>query len=167
MSNQEIDVRDLNSVRQADILLGDDWVAPDATVEKELQAKRQRRSFIALNRSPLARKIITFNLLALVILVAGVLYLNPSRESLAFQRSIGLVNEAELIADVFEAGRVDAAAATRMVRGPKASSRSYVSHGRSASKLRLRRDSSWTETAHLAGADDPRRRPRRRCDPIR
>ncbi|MCH2076795.1 MAG: sensor histidine kinase [Rhodobacteraceae bacterium] len=112
MSNQEIDVRDLNSVRQADILLGDDWVAPDATVEKELQAKRQRRSFIALNRSPLARKIITFNLLALVILVAGVLYLNPSRESLAFQRSIGLVNEAELIADVFEAGLPAAAPAS-------------------------------------------------------
>ncbi|MEO0677703.1 MAG: sensor N-terminal transmembrane domain-containing protein, partial [Pseudomonadota bacterium] len=104
MSNQEIDVRDLQSVRQADILLGDDWVAPDATVEKELQAKRKRRSIIALNRSPLARKIITFNLLALVILVAGVLYLNPSRESLAFQRAGGLVNEAELIADVFEAG---------------------------------------------------------------
>ncbi|MEM9349894.1 MAG: sensor histidine kinase [Pseudomonadota bacterium] len=104
MSNREIDVRDLESVRQADILLGDDWVAPDATVEKELQVKRQRRSIIALNRSPLARKIITFNLLALIILVAGVLYLNPSRESLAFQRAGGLVNEAELIADVFEAG---------------------------------------------------------------
>ncbi|MEM6728993.1 MAG: sensor histidine kinase [Pseudomonadota bacterium] len=104
MSDQQIDVRDLESVRQADILLGDDWVAPDATVEKELRARRERRSIIALNRSPLARKIITFNLLALVILVAGVLYLNPSRESLAFQRASGLVNEAELIADVFEAG---------------------------------------------------------------
>ncbi|MEL6551107.1 MAG: sensor histidine kinase [Pseudomonadota bacterium] len=104
MSNREIDVRDLNSVRQADILLGDDWIAPDATVEKELQNRRKRRSIIALNRSPLARKIITFNLLALVILVAGVLYLNPSRESLAFQRATGLVTEAELIADVFEAG---------------------------------------------------------------
>jgi len=99
----EIDVRDLKSVREADILLGDDWVAPDATVEKELQARRERRSMIALNRSPLARKIITFNLLALVILVAGVLYLNPSRDSLAFQRANGLVSEAELIADVFEA----------------------------------------------------------------
>ncbi|MEM9853150.1 MAG: sensor histidine kinase [Pseudomonadota bacterium] len=104
MSNREIDVRDLQSVRQADILLGDDWIAPDATVEKELQDTRDRRSLISLNRSPLARKIITFNLLALIILVAGVLYLNPSRESLAFQRASGLVNEAELIADVFEAG---------------------------------------------------------------
>jgi two-component system sensor histidine kinase ChvG len=36
------------------------------------------------------------------VLVAGVLYLNPSRESLAFQRSAGLVAEAELVADVFE-----------------------------------------------------------------
>ncbi|MEO0486291.1 MAG: sensor histidine kinase [Pseudomonadota bacterium] len=104
MSQPDIDVRDLNSVRQADVLLGDDWVAPDATVEKELQATRKRRSLISLNRSPLARKIITFNLLALLILVLGVLYLNPSRETLAFQRASGLVNEAELIADVFEAG---------------------------------------------------------------
>lgn len=116
MSNQEIDVRDLNSVRQADILLGDDWVAPDATVEKELQARRERRSIIALNRSPLARKIITFNLLALVILVAGVLYLNPSRESLAFQRANGLVTEAELIADVFEA-RLPATAPASLATG--------------------------------------------------
>ena len=116
MSNQEIDVRDLNSVRQADILLGDDWVAPDATVEKELRVRRERRSFIALNRSPLARKIITFNLLALVILVAGVLYLNPSRESLAFQRANGLVNEAELIADVFEA-RLPASAPANFATG--------------------------------------------------
>ncbi|MEM1237787.1 MAG: sensor histidine kinase [Pseudomonadota bacterium] len=116
MSNQEIDVRDLNSVRQADILLGDDWVAPDATVEKELRVRRERRSFTALNRSPLARKIITFNLLALVILVAGVLYLNPSRESLAIQRANGLVNEAELIADVFEA-RLPASAPANFATG--------------------------------------------------
>ncbi len=116
MTDSKIDVRDLQSVRQADILLGDDWVAPDATVEKELQVKRQRRSLVALNRSPLARKIITFNLLALVILVAGVLYLNPSRESLAFQRANGLVNEAELIADVFEA-RLPASAPANFATG--------------------------------------------------
>ncbi len=51
----------------------------------------------------MARKIITFNLLALVILVAGVLYQNPFRDSLVFQRERGLVAEAKLIADVFEA----------------------------------------------------------------
>ncbi|MEL6609804.1 MAG: sensor histidine kinase [Pseudomonadota bacterium] len=112
----KIDVRDLKSVREADILLGDDWVAPDATVDKDLQTRRERRSLVALNRSPLARKIITFNLLALVILVAGVLYLNPSRDSLAFQRANGLVSEAELIADVFEA-RLPAGAPVNLATG--------------------------------------------------
>ena len=102
----KIDVRDLNSVRKAarpDVVLGDDYEAPDSFGEKELQDKRQRRGLITLNRSPLARKIITFNLLALIVLVAGVLNLNPARDSLAFQRGTALVSEAELIADVFEA----------------------------------------------------------------
>ena len=102
----KIDVRDLNSVRKAarpDVVLGDDYVAPDSFGEKELQDRRQRRGLITLNRSPLARKIITFNLLALIVLVAGVLYLNPARDSLACQRGTALVSEAELIADVFEA----------------------------------------------------------------
>ena len=102
----KIDVRDLNSVRKAarpDVVLGDDYVAPDSFGEKEMQTRRQNRGLITLNRSPLARKIITFNLLALIVLVAGVLYLNPARDSLAFQRGTGLVSEAELIADVFEA----------------------------------------------------------------
>lgn len=104
----EIDVRDLNSVRraakaeEAGVVLGDDWVAPDAVADREAQEKVRGRSFLRLNRSPLARKIITFNLLALIILVSGVLYLNPSRDNLAFQRASGLVSEAELIADIFE-----------------------------------------------------------------
>ena len=45
----------------------------------------------ALNRSPLARKIIIFNLMALVILVAGVLFMNPFRDSLVLQREQGMV----------------------------------------------------------------------------
>ncbi len=98
-----IDVHDLKSVRQADVVLGDDFVAPDGTVDSELRDRRARRSAISLNRSPLARKIITFNLLALMVLVAGVLYLNPSRDSLAYQRATALISEAELVADVFEA----------------------------------------------------------------
>jgi two-component system sensor histidine kinase ChvG len=102
-----IDVRDLQSVRKAatrtgDVVLGEDWVAPDAA-DAELLDRRRKRGLVRLNRSPLARKIITFNLLAIIILVAGVLYMNPSRDNLAFQRASGLVNEAELIADVFEA----------------------------------------------------------------
>ncbi|EAR49820.1 sensor histidine kinase ChvG [Oceanicola granulosus HTCC2516] len=85
------------------VVLGDDWVAPDATAERELQESRRRRGFLALRDSPLARKIVTFNLLALIIMVAGVLYLNPSRDNLGYQRAHNLVNEAELIANVFEA----------------------------------------------------------------
>lgn len=106
-ATSEIDVRDLRSVREAatrdeDVVLGDDWITPEANADTELQVRRKRRGFITLNRSPLARKIITFNLLAIIILVAGVLYLNPSRDNLSFQRSDSLVSEAELVADVFE-----------------------------------------------------------------
>ena len=87
----------------ADVVLGDDWVAPDSTVEKEMQASRARRGLFSLNRSPLTRKIITFNLIALNVLVAGILYLNSSRDSLALQRTDSIATEAELVADVFEA----------------------------------------------------------------
>ena len=103
----KIDVRDLKSVRAAartpDLVLGDDWVDPglleEETTERELPGGR----LFALRRSPIARKIVTFNLIALILLIAGVLYLSPSRDSLAYQRAKGLVNEAQLIADVFEA----------------------------------------------------------------
>jgi two-component system, OmpR family, sensor histidine kinase ChvG len=86
-----------------DVVLGDDWVAPNSTVGEEMQLKRQRRGFLSLRGSPLARKIITFNLIALIILVGGILYLNSSRQSLIQQRAVSLVNEARLISDVFEA----------------------------------------------------------------
>ena len=107
-SNPEIDVRDLRSVRKAahdraDVVLGEDWVAPDMAQESDARAGKPRRGIVRLNRSPLARKIIIFNLLAIVILFVGVLYLNPSRDNLIFQRANGLLNEAELIADVLEA----------------------------------------------------------------
>ena len=88
---------------RAELVLGEDWIAPEGVVDSELRAGRQRRGYISLNRSPLARKIITFNLLAMIVLVAGVLYLNPFRNSLVVQRETGLVAEAQLIADVFEA----------------------------------------------------------------
>ncbi|SPF77713.1 Sensor histidine kinase WalK [Pseudoprimorskyibacter insulae] len=89
--------------QDADVVLGDDWVAPDSTVEKEMQASRARRGLFSLNRSPLTRKIITFNLIALNVLVAGILYLNSSRDSLAVQRAESMRMQVELIADVFEA----------------------------------------------------------------
>lgn len=98
---------DARPARNAELEMGEDWTEYEASVEAELEATREKRNFISLNRSPLARKIITFNLLALIILVAGVLFLNPFRDSLVVQREAGLVSEAELIADVFEA-RLDA-----------------------------------------------------------
>ncbi|MDU8911722.1 sensor histidine kinase [Aestuariicoccus sp. MJ-SS9] len=89
--------------RDSDVVLGDDWVAPDGTVSQELQANRARRGVFSLNRSPLTRKIITFNLIALNILVAGILWLNSSRDTLAVQTQAALYTEVELIADIFEA----------------------------------------------------------------
>jgi two-component system, OmpR family, sensor histidine kinase ChvG len=98
-----VGVAEKRPARRADVVLGEDWVAPDSIIDYELRAGRERRGFISLNRSPLARKIITFNLLAMIVLVAGVLYLNPFRDSLVLQRETGLVAETQLIADVFEA----------------------------------------------------------------
>lgn len=86
-----------------DVVLGDDWVAPDNTVEKELRVKRARRDVFSLRSSPLTRKIIIFNLIALNVLVAGILYLNSSRDGFVLQRAETLVSDSELIANVFEA----------------------------------------------------------------
>lgn len=89
--------------QEVDVVLGDDWVAPDSTVDKDVRDERNRRGLFSLKQSALTRKIITFNLIALNILVAGILYLNSSRDSLASQRVASLVGEVELVADVFEA----------------------------------------------------------------
>ncbi len=93
---------DLKPKRSGDVLLGEDWVSPDATVER-LKEGRGGRSIVGLNRSPLARKIIVFNLMALVLLAVGVLFMNPFRDSLALQRQLGMVRQAELISAVYEA----------------------------------------------------------------
>lgn len=94
---------DHRASQNSNLVIGEDWTASEAPLEAELQSKREKRNLIALNRSPLARKIITFNLMALIVLVVGVLFLNPFRDSLVIQREAGLVSEAELIAEVFEA----------------------------------------------------------------
>ena len=99
----KIDLSNPKPGQKGDVVLGEDWVGMDSSVDSEIRASRERRGFLSLNRSPLARKIITFNLLALILLVAGVMFLNPFRDSLVLQRENGLVAEAELIADVFEA----------------------------------------------------------------
>lgn len=99
----EIDMRDSKPVRDNDLVLGEDWVSPDPETPKEVSERRKRRRGISINRSPLARKIVTFNLLGLLVLVAGVLWLNPVRDNLVMQREAGLVAEAHLVSDVFEA----------------------------------------------------------------
>ena len=86
-----------------EVVLGDDYIAPDESAVSGHEQRRNRVGFFALSKSSLARKIITFNLVALNILIAGILYLNSSRDSLALQRANGLIGEVELIADVFEA----------------------------------------------------------------
>jgi two-component system sensor histidine kinase ChvG len=85
------------------VLLGEDWVGPQLPDDKAMRDKRRERGIIALNRSPLARKIVVFNLLALIVLVAGVLFLNPFRDSLVQQRERALVTEARLIAGMVAA----------------------------------------------------------------
>ncbi|MGR1581860.1 sensor N-terminal transmembrane domain-containing protein [Thalassobius sp. S69A] len=98
-----IHLRDSGAKRDGDVVLGDEFVAPESTVEKEIRARRDRRGFLTLNRSPLTRKIITFNLIALNVLVAGVLLLNSSRDSLVVDRANALIAQAELVSDVVEA----------------------------------------------------------------
>jgi two-component system sensor histidine kinase ChvG len=98
-------VRDTKSTAgDTEVVLGEDWVSPQGNIDAELREGRKRRGLFAINRSPLARKIITFNILGLVLLVGGVLYLNPFRESLIFQRERNLVMSAQLVADVIEVG---------------------------------------------------------------
>ena len=90
-----------NAGQAGDVVLGDDWVAPDSTVEQEMRVKRAGRGLLSLKTSPLTRKIIMFNLVALNLLVGGILYLNYSRDRMAVQRAGALATEALLVSDVF------------------------------------------------------------------
>ncbi|SHI83890.1 sensor histidine kinase [Wenxinia saemankumensis] len=131
----QIDVRDLNSVRRAaralgarpgqrakvdggttEVLLGEDWVRPAEDGAAAPRRARARRGLAALQTSPLARKIVTFNLVGLCLLVSGMLYLAPGRDNLVYQRGSGLVSETELIADVFEA-QLPAGAPVNLITG--------------------------------------------------
>ncbi|MEO1139522.1 MAG: sensor histidine kinase [Pseudomonadota bacterium] len=99
-----IHVRDHTLNDDDGVVLGDDFVAPENVVEEEVRMRRARRGFFSGNSGgSLTRKIITFNLIALNVLVAGILYLSSSRDGLAQQRADSLQGDVELIADVFEA----------------------------------------------------------------
>jgi len=112
----QIDMREAKPVRDNDLVLGEDWETPQSDSDPAVRARSRRRGFISINRSPLARKIITFNLLGLIVLVAGVLWLNPVRDNLVVQREAGLIAEAHLVADVFEA-QLPATAPVNFVTG--------------------------------------------------
>lgn len=85
------------------VVIGEDWTA--AATRRE--AGEDGREWFRVQSSPLARKIITFNLLALLVLVTGVLYLNPFRDSLVDMRERALTIETRLIARVLEATATD------------------------------------------------------------
>ena len=88
--------RDPNS---PDVVIGKDW-EKDVELSNELKDSRLRRGLWAFRKSPLTRKIVTFNLIALNILIIGVLFLNSSRDNLVQQRVHAMLNEAELIGNV-------------------------------------------------------------------
>lgn len=97
------DTEQSNDMRDGGVVLGDDWVIPQDPESAELRARRSRRTLFTLRNSPLARKIITFNLIALVILVAGLLYLDDTRKERVQQTARNLMGDAQLVSNVFEA----------------------------------------------------------------
>jgi two-component system, OmpR family, sensor histidine kinase ChvG len=84
--------------RKGEVLLGEDWIAPDALADEEFRAVRSRRNVVALNRSPLARKIVIFNAIALLVMIAGIMYLSPYRDGLVNQRASSLQSETRYLA---------------------------------------------------------------------
>ncbi len=69
-------------------------------METEVRDKRARRGLLSVSSSPLARKIALFNLIALVILIAGILFTNPFRDSLLRQQEEMLGTSVQIIADI-------------------------------------------------------------------
>jgi two-component system sensor histidine kinase ChvG len=98
-----IDVRDLVPRKETDLVLGDDFVVPDRVDEAELTARRARRGWLSMRESSLTRKIVTFNLIALNVLVVGILYLSGSHNTLVQQRADSLTQNVALMSDVVEA----------------------------------------------------------------
>ncbi|WP_149140152.1 sensor histidine kinase [Gemmobacter caeruleus] len=159
---QRIRTEGAQPVRKGEVVLGEDWVSPEALAEQELRAGKSRRGLVALNHSPLARKIVIFNMMAIVVMVAGVLFLNPFRDSLVIQREQGLVTEAELVAGIFEArlagaeGMTDAPAIlNHAALGPGVELRVYdatgqmVAAGRGNARPSLQRERSTLITDFL------------------
>ncbi|RMD94666.1 MAG: HAMP domain-containing protein [Alphaproteobacteria bacterium] len=98
----EIDTRNSLAGDEADVILGDNWDERAPSTSGDDSMPDDPRWF-RLNRSGLARKIVTYNLIALVVLVAGILFVSPGRERLVEARLATLAREAGLVARVFEA----------------------------------------------------------------
>ena len=100
-----------------DVVLGEDW-EKERDQDDELTSSRSKRGFWTFRRSPLTRKIVTFNLIALNILIIGVLYLNSSRESLIGQRADALVADAMMVSTIVSVSETSAAlSASRSLDG--------------------------------------------------
>jgi two-component system sensor histidine kinase ChvG len=100
-----------------DVVLGEDW-EKERDQDDELTSSRSKRGFWTFRRSPLTRKIVTFNLIALNILIIGVLYLNSSRESLIGQRADALVSDAMMVSTIVSVSETSAAlSASRSLDG--------------------------------------------------
>lgn len=102
--------------QEGEAVSGDDWAISENTDPSEAPARR--RGFRSLRSSPLTRKIITLNLIALIFLFAGFAYLSSSRDGLKPQRAASLISEAELIADVIE-GRLTPEVASQLATGDR------------------------------------------------
>lgn len=113
---ERIDVRDRSLSDDGGVVLGDDFVAPENVVEDEIRIRREKRGYLSRGGASLTRKIVTFNLIALNILAAGILFLNASGNGLTQQRADNLASEIKLVADVFEA-RLPAGAPVNLVTG--------------------------------------------------
>ncbi len=92
---------------RTDIVLGDDWVGPGDAVENEVRASRARRGFRSISSSPLARKIALFNLVALVLLIVGILFTNPVRDSLLRQQEETLGANVQILAALAANGQAE------------------------------------------------------------
>jgi len=77
--------------------LDEAWEKPADAMAQEIAPRARRKRF---NASPLAQKIITFNLVALILMVAGILYVNPARDSLVSQREQMMLAQAQITSEI-------------------------------------------------------------------
>ncbi len=81
----------------------DDNIPSMLRIPHSVNLSRKKKRFLTFNRSLLARKIIMFNLVALGVLVAGVLYLSQADEGRVSQRRDDMLQQAEILAAAISA----------------------------------------------------------------